>query len=34
MIILLTNPWFWFAVIGLAWVLLPAPGLRRRKRWR
>ncbi len=32
--ILLNNPWLWLAAIAVAWVLLPAPGLRRKRRWR
>jgi len=30
--ILLSNPWLWFAVIGVAWFLLPRSGVRRRRR--
>jgi hypothetical protein len=30
--IALSNPWVWFAVIGAAWLLLPRSGVRRKRR--
>ena len=34
--VLLSNPWLWFALIGVLWMMMPSGGVRaaRRRRWR